>query len=287
MASKNNSQFKEFLRAFFGRGWIVKICMVVIVLLILAAVLAPVLTPYSPEKISLTEKLRPPSAEHLLGTDHLGRDVFTRLLYGASISLLCSVLSCLIALVIGLFFGLIAGYYQGIVSQTIMRVTDAQLSIPPLILTMVLASLMGGGVRGVSIVIGISVVPTYVRMINSLVISLKEGDYVVAARLVGQNGAKILWKHLLPNCIPSLIVLFTMNLGTAIMLEASMSFLGVGIAAPTPSWGGMVSEGYNYLIANPLLALLPGFCVMVTVVAFNIVGDALRDALDPRLRGKL
>lgn len=287
MAVKNRKQFWEFLRAFFSRGLIVKVCMVIILLLVLAAVLAPMLTPFSPEKISLTEKLDPPSAVHMLGTDHLGRDVLTRLLYGARISLVCSVLSCLIALVIGLFFGLIAGYYQGFVSQLILRVTDAQLSIPPLILTMVLASLMGGGVTGVSIVIGISVVPTYIRMVNSLVISLKEGDYIIAARLVGQNGFQILLRHILPNCVPSLIVLFTMNLGTAIMLEASMSFLGVGIAPPTPSWGGMVSEGYNNLISNPLLALLPGFCVMLTVVAFNIVGDALRDALDPRLRGRL
>lgn len=287
MAAKSKNHIREFFRTFFGRGFIVKLCIGIILLMVLAAVFAPVLTSYSPEKISLTEKFQSPSAAHIFGTDHLGRDVLTRLLYGARISLVCSVLSCLIALAAGLFFGLIAGYYRGFASRLIMRVTDAQLSIPPLILTMVLASLMGGGVSGVSIVIGISVVPTYVRMVNSLVISLRESDYVTAAWLVGQNGFRILWRHILPNCVPSLIVLFTMNLGTAIMLEASMSFLGVGIAAPTPSWGGMVSDGYSCLISNPLLALLPGICVMLTVVAFNIVGDALRDALDPRLRGKL
>lgn len=284
-AAKRRAQ--EFIRAFFGRGVIVKLCVAVIVLIILLALLAPVLTAYSPEEISLLDKFQGSSKAHLLGTDHLGRDLLTRLLYGARISLVASVLSCVLALVIGMVLGLVAGYYKGIVSQLIMRITDAQLSIPPLILTMVLASLLGGGVKGVSIVIGISLVPTYVRMIYGIVLSLKESDYVTAAKLLGENSHVVLLRHLLPNCVPSLIVLFTMNLGTAIMLEASMSFLGVGISAPTPAWGSMVAEGYKYLIMNPMLALLPGFCVLVTVVAFNIVGDALRDALDPRLRGKL
>lgn len=284
---KNNRQFQQGIHSFFGRGLIVKISFTIVVLIILMAVFAPVLTRYSPTEQSLLHKLEKPSSDHLLGTDHLGRDLLTRLLYGAQISLTTSLLSSLLAAIVGLILGLVAGYYKGFVSQAIMRVTDAQLSIPPLILTMVLASLFGGGVQGVSIVIGISLIPTYVRVIYSMVLSLKESDYIVAARLLGQTGGNILIKHLLPNCVPSIIVLFTMNLGTAIMLEASLSFLGVGITAPTPAWGSMVSEGYNSLLISPLLSLLPGLCVMLTVVAFNIVGDALRDTLDPRLRGKL
>lgn len=285
--TKINSWLHEFLRTFAGRGIIVKICAGIIIFIVVIAILAPLLTPYSPTEMSLTEKLQQASNEHLLGTDHLGRDLLTRLLYGSRISLTTSVLSCVIASVIGMLLGMVAGYYKGMVSQIIMRITDAQLSIPPLILTIVLASLFEGGVKGVSIVIGISLLPTYICVIYSLVLSLKESDYVVAAKLLGKSSWGIVVKHLIPNCIPSLIVLFTMNLGTAIMLEASMSFLGVGISAPTPAWGSMVSEGYNYLIMYPSLALLPGFCVLLTVVAFNVVGDGLRDALDPRLRGKL
>lgn len=152
---------------------------------------------------------------------------------------------------------------------------------------MVLAMVFGGGVAGVSIVIGLSMFPSYARVSYGMVLSLRENDYVTAARLVGQSKRKILFKHLLPNCFPSLIVLFTMNLGTAIMLESSMSYLGVGITPPTPAWGSMVSEGYKCLLTNPMVAILPGICVILIVVAFNIVGDGLRDAIDPRLRGKL
>lgn len=283
----STGKFKQTVRVFFSRGIIVKICFGIIVLFILAAIFAPVLTPYAPEEQALLDKLQGPSAEHLLGTDTLGRDLLTRILFGARISLLSSVLSSLIAVAIGTFLGLIAGYFGGVLSQFIMRVIDAQLSIPPLVLTMVLAMVFGGGVTGVSIVIGLSMFPSYTRVSYGMVLSLRENDYVTAARLVGQSQRKILFKHLLPNCFPSLIVMFTMNLGTAIMLEASMSYLGVGITPPTPAWGSMVSEGYKCLLTNPMVAILPGICVILVVVAFNIVGDGLRDAIDPRLRGKL
>ncbi len=263
------------------------VCLLIIAAFIFGAVFAPVLTPYDPTQQILSDKYAGISAEHLLGADHLGRDVLTRLLYGARVSLLTSVLSTVIAAVIGLSLGLAAGYFGGIVGQAIMRVMDAQLSIPPLVLTMVLATLFGGGIQGVSIVIGISMVPTYVRMVNAMVLSLKNSDYVVAARLIGRRDLMIILRHLLPNCFPSLIVLITMNLGSAIMLEASLSYLGIGITPPTPAWGSMVSEGYNSLRSAPLNAILPGLCVMLTVIAFNIVGDTLRDTLDPRLRGKL
>lgn len=280
-------KFRQTVRVFFSRGIIVKICFGIIVLFVMAAIFAPVLTQYDPEKQSLLEKLQGPSIAHLLGTDNLGRDLLTRILFGARISLLSSLLSSMIAAALGTTLGLIAGYFGGILSQVIMRIIDAQLSIPPLVLTMVLAMVFGGGVAGVSIVIGISMFPSYARVSYGMVLSLKENDYVTAARLVGQSKRKILFKHLMPNCFPSLIVLFTMNLGTAIMLESSLSYLGIGITPPTPAWGSMVSEGYKYLLTNPMVAILPGLCVLLVVVAFNIVGDGLRDAIDPRLRGKL
>lgn len=283
----SNSRFHQNIRVFFSRGFMSKICFGIIIVFVVLAVLAPVLAPYPPTEQSLTEALQKPSATHWFGTDNLGRDLLSRILYGARISLISSLLSSLIAAAIGTFLGLVAGYFGGLLSQVIMRVIDAQLSIPPLVLTIVLAMVFGGGITGVSVVIGLSMFPSYARVSYAQVLALKENDYVIAAQLVGQSERKIMFTHLLPNCFPSLIVLFTMNLGTAIMLEASMSYLGVGITPPTPAWGSMVSEGYKYLVSNPAIALLPGICVLLVVISFNIVGDSLRDALDPRLRGKL
>ena len=283
----SNSRFHQNIRVFFSRGFMSKICFGIIIVFVVLAVLAPVLAPYPPTEQSLTEALQKPSATHWFGTDNLGRDLLSRILYGARISLISSLLSSLIAAAIGTFLGLVAGYFGGLLSQVIMRVIDAQLSIPPLVLTIVLAMVFGGGITGVSVVIGLSMFPSYARVSYAQVLALKENDYVMAAQLVGQSERKIMFTHLLPNCFPSLIVLFTMNLGTAIMLEASMSYLGVGITPPTPAWGSMVSEGYKYLVSNPAIALLPGICVLLVVISFNIVGDSLRDALDPRLSGKL
>lgn len=278
---------KNMFRVFFSRGLIIKICTAIILLFLFAAIFAGVLTPYTPTQQDLMNAMAKPSAEHLLGTDNLGRDLLTRLLYGAQISLITSVLSSIFALCCGSLLGMIAGYFSGVVGQVIMRFSDSQLSLPPLIISMTLATALGGGIAGVSLVIGITMIPTYIRMVNGLVLTLKENDYVVAGSLIGQSRFKIILKHLLPNCFPSLIVLFTMNLGSAIMQEASLSFLGIGITAPTPAWGSMISEGYRYLFKNPTLAIVPGICVLLIVIAFNIVGDGLRDALDPKLRGKL
>ncbi len=264
-----------------------KVFLFIIILFIFAAVFAPFLTPYTPYEQNLKEKMAPPSSSHLLGTDHLGRDFFTRLLYGARISCISSLLSGIIAAVIGTTLGMIAGYYTGFASQVIMRFTDAMVSIPAIILNIVLASIMGGDIIGLSFVIGIGLIPTYIRMVNSVVLSLKQNDYILASKLVGIPAYKIMFRHLLPNCYTSLIVIFTMNLGTSIMREANLSFLSVGITPPTPAWGTMVSEGYKYLIREPRLAIIPGLCVLIIVVSFNMVGDVLRDALDPRLRGKL
>ena len=286
-SSLKRRRLTQNIHSVLSSGITVRICLVIILVFIFAAVFAPVLTKYSPTEMDLTNRKASPSALHLLGTDDFGRDLFTRLLYGARISMVTSVLASLIAALLGIIFGLIAGYFKGFVSQVIMRIADAQLSIPPLILTMVLASLFGGGIKGVSIVVGISMVPTYVRILYGMVLSVKENDYVLGAKLIGKKNFAILARHILPNCFPSLIVVFTMNLGTAIVQEASLSYLGLGITAPTPAWGSMVSEGYKFLRTNPMIAIAPGVCIMLIVIAFNIVGDSVRDTLDPRLRGKI
>ena len=281
------NQLRQQMAVFFRRGIIVKIAFVVLVLFLFVAVFAGALTPYDPNAQVLVENLQDPSRLHWLGTDYLGRDVLSRLIYGARISLICSVLSGLIGAAIGIVFGLVAGFYDGRTAQVILRVTDAQLSIPPIILTMILCSVLGGGIKSVVISIAVGMIPTYIRMVYGQVLSLRENDFVTAAMLIGQNRTTIMSRHLLPNCIPSMIVLFTVNLGTAIMVESSLSYLGYGIAPPTATWGGMVSDGYNYLGSHPLMAILPGVCIILIVVAFNVVGDSLRDVLDPRLRGKV
>jgi len=283
----NKKNLQKKFRVFFNRGMLSKVCFFIIVVLVFVAVFAPLLSPYSPNANNLRNIVQKPSGEHWLGTDYLGRDVLSRILYGARISLYTSILAGIISAMAGIFLGLLAGYFGGILSHVIMRITDALLAIPALIFTLVLASALGGGLFSIVISIGISMLPTYIRMVNGQVLSLRESDYITAGKLIGLKDFKILLKHLLPNCFPSLIVLFTMNLGTGIMIEATMSYLGVGIAPPTATWGAMVSDGYSYLTTAPLLSILPGVCIILVVVAFNVVGDGLRDALDPRLRGKL
>lgn len=278
---------KQMLRIFFGRGILVKACTVFLVLFVILSLLAPVISPYDPNQMDLLSKLKDPSSAHWLGTDYLGRDVLSRLIYGGRVSLAVSLLAGAFAAVIGIALGLVAGYFGGVIGKVIMGATDVVLSIPGLVFTMVIAAIMGKSVMSMTIAIGIGMIPTYIRMMNGLVLSLRENDYIVAAKLQGEKERAILVRHLLPNTFPSLIVLFTINLGNAIMTESSLSYLGIGISPPTATWGNMVYDAYAYLLKAPQLAIIPGVCIIVLIIAFNVVGDGLRDALDPRLRGKM
>lgn len=278
---------KQMLRIFFGRGILVKVCTVFLVLFVILSLLAPVISPYDPNQMDLLSKLKGPSSAHRLGTDYLGRDVLSRLIYGGRVSLAVSLLAGTFAAVIGIALGLVAGYFGGVIGKVIMGATDVVLSIPGLVFTMVIAAIMGKSVMSMTIAIGIGMIPTYIRMMNGLVLSLRENDYIVASKLRGERESAILVRHLLPNTFPSLIVLFTINLGNAIMTESSLSYLGIGISPPTATWGNMVYDAYAYLLKAPQLAIIPGVCIIVLIIAFNVVGDGLRDALDPRLRGKM
>lgn len=253
------------------------------------SIFAQLIEPYDPLALNLSVDgmLQGPSAEHWVGTDALGRDVLSRIISGAQISMITSVLAGTLAAVVGVVIGLIAGYFGRTANLIIMRIVDMMLSIPSLVFAMIISFVLQGGIVGIVVGIGVTMIPTYVRMVNGQVATLKENDYVIAAEIIGQKKWKILLKHLLPNCVPSLIVLYTMNLGSAIMTESSLSYLGVGINPPQATWGGIVADGYNYMVVNPWLCFIPGICVILVVIAFNIVGDSLRDALDPRLRGKL
>jgi peptide/nickel transport system permease protein len=280
------SEIRRFRRVLLNRK-IVVFGLAVIILLILAAILAPLLAPYDPYKQNLSESLQQPSSKHLLGTDILGRDTLSRVIYGTRTSLLVGVVVVGIAATIGMTLGLIAGYFGGTTFVIIMRLMDAIMSLPMIALALIIAAMLGSGLKNVMIALGIGLMPGYTRLMCGQVLSAKENEYIMAGRSMGASNLRIMLAHILPNCFPPLIVLMTMMLGTTILAEAGLSFLGVGIEPPGAAWGAMVSDGYRYLLTNPVLSFAPGVAVMLVVFAFNMVGDGLRDALDPRLRGTL
>jgi peptide/nickel transport system permease protein len=284
--SLHTSEFRRFLRVLFGRGLVI-FGMMVIGLVIIVAILAPLLAPYDPYEQDLSQSLVKPSAQHLLGTDSLGRDTLSRLIFGSRNSLMVGVVALGIAAIVGITMGLLAGYLGGWVYTVIMRFIDSLMCFPMILLALVIASLLGGGMKNVMIALGVAMLPGYARLMCGQVLSVKENDYVLAANSEGAGNLRIMLSHVLPNCFPPLIVLMTMQIGAAILAEAGLSFLGIGIEPPAAAWGLMVSDGRIYLMTNPLLSFAPGLAIMLVVFAFNMVGDGLRDALDPRLRGVL
>ena len=284
---KMPDRFKSICKTFFSRGIIAYASVIVILIFLLAALFATVLTPYDPNQMDLMSSLAEPSLSHPFGCDLHGRDVLSRILYGARISLTISVFACLVGAVVGMLFGLIAGYRQGVIGTIIMRYVDIQLAIPPMLFTIVIGMLVGHSMFGMVFALSFGMLPSYIRLMYGIVLGLKESDYIVALRFANVNPARIIFLHLLPNAFPTMMVTFTMNLGATIMSESTLSFLGIGIQQPTASWGSMVADGYQYMFNRPLLAFIPGLCILFIVLAFNIFGDSLRDAIDPRLRGKL
>jgi ABC-type dipeptide/oligopeptide/nickel transport system permease subunit len=274
------------VRVFLGRK-IVILGVGIITLLLLTALLADVISPYDPYKQNLRESLQQPSPAHLLGTDALGRDTLSRVIYGSRTSLAVGIGATLIGAALGMALGLLAGYFGGILNTLVMRFVDALMAVPSLMLALALGAALGGGLTNVIIALGISIIPTYARLMRGQVLTVKQQDYVAAGEVIGGSDLRIMLLHVLPNCLSPLIVLITLNLGVAILAEAGLSFLGLGINPPGAAWGAMVSDGYRFLMSNPILSFAPGVCVMLVVLAFNLVGDGLRDALDPRLRGTL
>lgn len=277
---------RRFVRVFLGRK-IVILGVGIITLLVLTALLADLISPYDPYKQNLRESLQQPSLAHLLGTDALGRDTLSRVIYGSRTSLAVGIGATLIGAALGMALGLLAGYFGGILNTLVMRFVDALMAVPSLMLALALGAALGGGLTNVIIALGISIIPTYARLMRGQVLTVKQQDYVAAGEVIGGSDLRIMLLHVLPNCLSPLIVLITLNLGVAILAEAGLSFLGLGINPPGAAWGAMVSDGYRFLMSNPILSFAPGVCVMLVVLAFNLVGDGLRDALDPRLRGTL
>ena len=252
-----------------------------ILLFILAAIFAPFLTSYSYSEMDLMHRLSPPSASHLFGTDEAGRDILTRLLYGSRVSLLTGVVPTVISMAAGALLGVISGYYGGWVDAVIMRLADVMLAFPSMLLAMVIMYMLGGGLINVFLTLALVNWASVARIVRAQALALKETEYVEAARVIGVARMKIIFRHLLPNCLPTLIVLFTLNVPSAILTESSLSFLGLGVQPPAASWGLMVNQGRQYLYNAPWVSLAPCIAIMVIVLAFNFLGDGLRDVLDP------
>jgi len=279
-------KIQKFFKVLFKRK-LVLISAIGLLLFILMAIFAPLISPYDPNEQILIDTLQGPSLKHLLGTDNFGRDVLSRLFYGARVSLTVGVAAVFVACAIGNFFGMVAGFFGGWIDDVINRISEAIRAIPQIVLAMSLCALFGGGIVNLSIILGISNIAVYIRMMRGQVLSIKQSDYIMAAKLQGNKSMGIMLKHILPNCISPIIVQMTLQVGQTILSEAGLSFLGLGISAPTASWGSIVSDGRMYLLQNPSFSLAPGFCIALLVIFLNTVGDGVRDALDPRMRGRL
>jgi peptide/nickel transport system permease protein len=278
------SEFRRVVRVFLGRKLAV-IGLAFIVILILAAIFAPLLTPYDPYKTSLGDKLLQPSWSHPLGTDPLGRDTLSRIIYGSRTSLMVGIGAISLATLIGGSLGLSAAYFGGWAYTIIMRFTDALMAIPMLLIAIIIASLLGSGLKNVIFALSVGMVSGMCRMACGQAMTVKQNDYILAGRVMGMSDLRMILKQILPNSFPPLLVMITIGLGTTILAEAGLSFLGLGIEAPGAAWGSMINDGYPYLLTHPILSFAPGLAIMLVVFGFNMMGDGLRDALDPKLRG--
>lgn len=281
----------EVTRGYYQESWkilrknpVAMVCLVIVILLTLIAILAPVIAPYDPDAIDMPLKLKAPCAEHWFGCDEMGRDILSRCIYGCRISLSVGLVSQLIALVIGYFMGVCAGYFGGKVDSVISFMIQVFSSLPDLLLAMALMFALGRGLVNLYIALGVLSWAKTARLIRGTVLQLKEKEYVQACRIDGGSSLRIIMRHLLPNCIPTLIITVTMGIPSAILSEASLSFLGLGVRSPMASWGAMISSSKTFIRTSPFYSLFPGFCIIITVIAFNMLGDGLRDALDPKLR---
>ena len=250
----------------------------------IGAIFAPFIAPYDPLAQELSGRLEPPSAAHWLGTDQLGRDIASRILYGSRISLVIGVVVVGLAGAFGTFVGVIAGYLGGLVDEALMRLTEVFLAFPPLILAMAIAGALGPSLTNAIIAIAAVTWAVYARLARGQILALRQREYVEAARSIGASPLRIMWRHLLPNAIAPLLIQASFDMGSAIISAAGLSFIGFGAQPPTPEWGVMISEGRNFISTQPWLSLFPGLAILLAVGAFNLLGDGLRDILDPRLR---
>ena len=280
---RKESRFREVWRRLKkNKGAVISLFL--ILALVLVAVFADYIAPYSYEEQNYEDSYAPHSAKHLLGADKLGRDVLSRLIYGARQSLMIGVFSVAISAILGMFFGALAGYYGGWVDNVLMRFLDIYQSIPMMLMCIVLSAVLGPSLRNTILALGISMIPQFARLMRASILPVREMEYVEAAKSINAGNAHIIMKYIIPNAISPMIVSITMYIGSAILIGAMMSFIGLGVQPPLPEWGTLISDARNVMRGHPTLSLYPGLCIMITVLAFNLLGDGLRDALDPRLK---
>lgn len=281
------SNIKRFLRALVGRK-IVIIGIIGTLFFAITALFAPIIATYDPNVMSgsASDILLGASKEHLLGTDYLGRDLFSRLVYGARVSILTGVIATLAATAIGTFLGMVAAYFGGAADKLLMGACETFNAIPQIAISMALIALMGGGMLNMALILCLGGIPSFLRMMRASSLAIMNQDYIMSAKLSGQSKIKIMYKHVFPNSVSPIIVMATQRVGMTIMMESGLSFLGVGIQIPTASWGSIINEARPYLLMRPLSVLAPCACLAVLIISLNLLGDGLRDALDPSLRGE-
>ncbi len=280
---ESDSFLRDTIRV-FRKNKMAMVGLLLVSLLFLVAFFIPIISPHDPYRVALDEQFLPPSSSYWLGTDNFGRDLLTRILYGARISLLVGIVPSFISLMIGAVMGIISGYYGGKIDFIIMRLADTMIAFPSLLLAMVVMYTLGANLFNIFIALSLVGWAGVARVVRSQTLALKEKEFIEAARAVGTTRAKIMVRHIFPNIVPTLIVLFSLSIPEAIMWESSLSFLGVGVQPPEASWGLLVAKGKEYLFASPLVAIMPGVAILITVLAFNFIGDGLRDALDPYMK---
>jgi peptide/nickel transport system permease protein len=261
--------------------------LVVLLTLAVLAVLTPFLSLDDPLKANLARALEPPSPRNILGTDELGRDILSRLLHGIPVSLGIALLSVALGALVGVPLGLVSGYFSGRVDSIIQRITDIMLAFPPILLALALVAAIGVGIQNVIIAVGISTIPVYVKLTRGQVLALREEEFIKAAVLLGLSSWRIMWKYIMPNVVPVIIVQSTYYLGFTILTASGLGFLGLGVQPPTPEWGAMLGSGRTYIFSSPHVSVFPGLMIFLSVIAFNLLGDGLRDALDPRTQLRL
>ncbi len=279
------SQIVRDLVNAYGKNRMAIVGLIIVAILLIGAIAAPLISPYDPYKIDFSKVAAPPSAAHWLGTDELGRDLLTRLIYGARISLLIGVVPALIAQFVGAAVGIAAGYYGGKTDYILMRLADVVLAFPSLLLAMAIMYTLGGSLMNLFIALSFVGWASTARVVRSLTLSLRNKEFVEAARSIGVKNSVIMARHILPNCIPTVIVLLTLSIPNYILQEAGLSFLGMGAQPPTPSWGLIAIKGKEFLLSAPWIGVAPGVFILITVLGFNFMGDGVRDALDPTMKG--
>lgn len=276
---------RRFFRTMFSRK-IVIVGFAGTLFFVLVALFAPLIAQQDPNALTMDGRLQPASAKHWFGTDYIGRDLFARVVYGTRVSLLTGVISVLLSAFVGVFLGMCAAYFGGIVDKLLMGFCETFNAIPGIALCLTLVSLLGGGLWNMALILCITGIPGFLRMMRASSLSIMNSDYILAERLAGQSKLKIMYKHILPNAVSPIIVMATQMIGATVMMESGLSFLGVGISIPMASWGSIISEARPFLLLSPGYVMIPCVCLALLIISLNLLGDGIRDALDPALRGE-